>query len=120
MAADRNTPTSRTSEGTARQPVWCARTDTAWTWTDDRTAVVMSLDAGLPLRLSPTGSLVWEVLIGCRSPEDRIDEPPLVPLRQDDVVAQVAAACEVSPEVVSEGALAFLGILEERGIVTRA
>lgn len=120
MDADRNALTPGSDRDMGSEHLWCARTDAAWTWADDDTAVVMALDSGLPLRLSPTGSLVWEVLLGGRSPEDLIGDPPLAPLREEEVVAQVAAACDLAPEVVSEGVLAFLGILEQRGIVTRA
>lgn len=98
-------------------PLWQVDPTTAWTLADDGTAVLMDMASGLPLRLSPSGSVIWYVLVEGRTPHDEIATPPLRPLTQHEVAAEVAAAFGETPETVAPGVADFLGMLAERGIL---
>ena len=97
-------------------PVWTVAPAVAWTHSDDDSAVVMAMAAGQPLQLSPTGSLVWEVLVHGRTPDEDLLNPPPAPLALDDLVAEVAAAVGESPETVRDDVAAFLRMLEAHGV----
>ena len=98
---------------------WRVVPTTAWTRATDGTTVVMDMTSGIPLHLSATGSLVWDVLVADRSPEVALDEPPLTLLHEKDVVAEVAAAFDELPGTVETGVVAFLDQLADRGILER-
>lgn len=96
---------------------WAVTPTAAWTLAEDGAAVVMDVDAGLPLRLSPTGSAIWRTLLGGLTPEDDLARASSRP--EAEVTAGVAAAFEVDPAVVRDDVAAFLDRLAAHGVVRR-
>ena len=119
MAAEQLRPAD-TATAAAAPATWRVDSDTAWTRTADDDAVVMGMAEGIPLRLSATGSLVWEVLVEGRTPAEDIAAPPLTPWTEEDLVAEVARAAGMAPESIAPDVSAFLALLEQHGVVARA
>ena len=98
---------------------WALAPDIAWACTAGGQAAVMTLEAGQPLLLSASGDVIWEVLVGGRTPEDDLIADPPVPLSTTDVTVQVAEAFGLAPADVAADVHAFLEMLEAHGILVR-
>lgn len=98
---------------------WAVAPATAWTHTEGGDVVVMPLASGIPLRVSATGSVVWDVLVGGRTPEDDLAADPPTPVSEAALTAEVAAAFGLGPAEVSEGVRDFLSLLERHGVLER-
>ncbi|MFL0425460.1 PqqD family protein [Micrococcus luteus] len=105
--------TVETTEG------WTLAPDIAWARTPSGQAAVMTLEAGQPLLLSTSGGVIWDALVGGRTPEDDLVADPPVPLSTTDVTAQVAEAFGLEPADVAADVHAFLEMLEAHGILVR-
>lgn len=95
--------------------LWSVEPHAAWTRSTDGSAAVMDMRVGVPLTLSVTGTLVWEVLLGGRGPED--DLADVRPRSQEEIVVTVAEVCQVPREVVHDDVVGFLGSLARHGIL---
>ena len=98
---------------------WALAPDIAWARTADGQAAVMTLEAGQPLLLSASGDVIWDVLVGGRTPEDDLVADPPVPLSTTDVTVQVAEAFGLAPADVAADVHAFLEMLEAHGVLVR-
>ena len=105
--------TVETTEG------WALAPDIAWARTAGGQAVVMTLEAGQPLLLGASGDVIWDVLVGGRTPEDDLVADPPVPLSTTDVTVQVAEAFGLAPADVAADVHAFLEMLEAHGVLDR-
>ena len=100
-----------------RPSQWDLDPTTAWTRAEDEAVVVMDMATGVPLRLSPSGSVIWEILVGDRTPQDELACTPLPAVAEDALVDEVAVAFDEAPETVAPGVTAFLTMLAARGIL---
>ena len=100
-----------------RPSQWDLDPTTAWTRAEDEAVVVMDMATGVPLRLSPSGSIIWDILVRDRTPQDELACPPLPAVAEDVLVQEVAAAFGEASETVAPGVSAFLTMLAERGIL---
>lgn len=98
---------------------WTLAPDIAWARTPGGQAAVMTLKAGQPLLLSTSGDVIWDVLVGGRTPQDDLAADPPAPLSTTDVTVQVADAFELAPADVAPDVHAFLEMLEAHGVVVR-
>ena len=98
---------------------WALAPDIAWARTAGGQAAVMTLEAGQPLLLSPTGHAVWDVLVGGRTPQDDLAADPPAPLATTDVTVQVAEAFGLAPADVAADVHTFLEMLEAHGVLVR-
>ena len=105
--------TVETAEG------WALAPDIAWARTADGQAAVMTLEAGQPLLLSASGDVIWDVLLGGRTPEDDLAADPPAPLSASDVTVQVADAFGLAPAGVAADVHVFLEMLEAHGVLVR-
>ena len=105
--------TVETAEG------WALAADIAWARTPGGQAAVMTLEAGQPLLLSTSGDVIWDVVVGGRTPEDDLLAHPPTPLSTTDVTAQVADAFGLAPADVAADVHAFLEMLEAHGVLVR-
>lgn len=105
--------TVETAEG------WALAPDIAWARTADGQAAVMTLEAGQPLLLSASGHVIWDVLVGGRTPKDNLVADPPAPLSTTDVTVQVAEAFGLAPADVGADVHAFLDMLEAHGVLVR-
>lgn len=100
---------------------WTVSPVCAWVEVPEENDVaVMSFADNQPITLSPVGALIWNVLVGDRTSDESMLEPPLTPLAAEQVVAEVAARVGEQPETVSAGVTAFLEQLEAAGILSRS
>ena len=105
--------TVETTEG------WALAPGIAWARIAGGQAAVMTLEAGQPLLLSTSGDVIWDVLVGGRTPEDDLVADPPAPLSTTDVTAQVADAFGLDPADVAADVHAFLEMLEAHGVLDR-
>ena len=98
---------------------WALAPDIAWARTAGGLAAVMTLDAGQPLLLSASGDVIWDVLVGGRTPEDDLVADPPAALPAGDVAVQVADAFSLAPSDVAADVHAFLEMLEAHGVLVR-
>lgn len=105
--------TVETTEG------WALAPDIAWARIAGDQAAVMTLEAGQPLLLSTSGDVIWNVLVGGRTPEDDLVADPPAPLSASDVTVQVADAFGLAPADVAVDVHAFLEMLEAHGVLVR-
>ena len=105
--------TVETTEG------WAISPDIAWARTAGGQAAVMTLEAGQPLLLGASGNVIWDVLVGGRTPGDDLIADPPVPLSTTDVTVQVAEAFGLDPADVAADVHAFLEMLEAHGVLVR-
>lgn len=98
---------------------WALAPDIAWARTPGGQAAVMTLEAGQPLVLGASGDVIWDVLVGGRTPEDDLVADPPAPLSTTDVTVQVAEAFGLAPADVAADVHAFLEMLEAHGILVR-
>ena len=98
---------------------WALAPDIGWARTAGGQAAVMMLDAGQPLLLSASGDVIWDVLVGGRTPEDDLVADPPAPLPTSDVTVQVADAFGLAPADVAADVHAFLEMLEAHGVLVR-
>ena len=101
----------------SRPPQWDLDPTTAWTRAEDEAVAVLEMATGVPLRLSPSASVIWEILVRDRTPQDELACAPLSAVAEDALVDEVAAAFDEAPETVAPGVTAFLTMLAERGIL---
>ena len=105
--------TVETTEG------WAISPDIAWARTAGGQAVVMTLEAGQPLLLSASGDVIWDVLVGGRTPDDDLVADPPTPLSTTTITVQVAEAFGLDPADVAADVHAFLEMLEAHGVLVR-
>ena len=96
--------TVETTEG------WALAPDIAWARTAGGQAVVMTLEAGQPLLLSASGDVIWDVLVGGRTPDDDLVADPPTPLSTTTITVQVAEAFGLDPADVAADVHAFLAV----------
>lgn len=100
--------------------VWTVSPDCAWVELPEDDAAVMPFSTHQPMTLSPTGALVWSVLLEGRSSDESMLAPPLTPLSTQQVVDAVAEQVGEDPGVVRRGVITFLEQLEGVGVVSRS
>lgn len=105
--------TLETTEG------WALAPDIAWARIAGGQAVVMTLEAGQPLLLSASGDVIWDVLVGGRTPDDDLVADPPTPLSTTTITVQVAEAFGLDPADVAADVHAFLEMLEAHGVLVR-
>lgn len=99
---------------------WSVSPACAWVELPDDDAAVMPFATDQPMTLSPAGALVWAVLVGDRSSDESMLEPPLDRLTTEQIVGEVAARVGEAPETVAPGVTGFLAQLESVGILSRS
>ena len=90
----------------------------AWTRAKDGGAVVVDMTVGRPLALSPSGTAVWEALVGGLEPEEDLAGAP-GPRSAEALAAEVAAAYGLTGADVADDVAAFLTMLARHGVVAR-
>ena len=105
--------TVETAEG------WALAPDIAWARIAGDQAAVMTLEAGQPLLLSTSGDVIWDVLVGGRTPDDDLVADPPTPLSTTTITVQVAEAFGLDPADVAADVHAFLEMLEAHGVLVR-
>ena len=98
---------------------WALAPDIAWARTAGGQTAVMTLEAGQPLLLSASGDVIWDVLVGGRTPDDDLVADPPTPLSTTTITVQVAEAFGLDPADVAADVHAFLEMLEAHGVLVR-
>lgn len=100
-----------------RSPRWAPAPAVAWETVPDGGAVVMALTTGVPLLLSPSGGLIWDVLLGHRTPAEDLGAHPPAPLTAEEVAAGVAELVGLEAQDLAGDVRAFLQMLAGHGVV---
>lgn len=111
-------PAQRTPERTASG--WQVVPSTCWALADDGLAVVLPLQSGVPLRLSASGTVVWEALVRGSSPEEAVAEIARSPVTTAEVAAAAAAAVGARPDALADDVAAFCATLAAAGVIRPA
>ena len=98
---------------------WALAPDIAWARTAGGQTAVMTLEAGQPLLLSASGDVIWDVLVGGRTPDDDLVADPPTPLSTTTITVQVAEAFGLAPADVAADVHTFLEMLEAHGVLDR-